>query len=125
MPKLVYFPLMGRAQAIRFLLTHKGVEFEDVKLTFEEWGPAKAAGTYTPVGGSLPSYIDDAGVKYNQGRAILDMLAIQHGVYPTTAAELYEFNWYFETLKDHEKPELMPVIFAEGQPEELQQKFCD
>ena len=51
MPKVVYFNIMGRAQPVRFLLQHKGVEFEDVRLTFEEWGAAKAAGTYTPVGG--------------------------------------------------------------------------
>ena len=119
MPKLVYFNLMGRAQPIRFLLAHKGIQFEDVRLSFEEWNAAKAAGTYTAVGGSLPSFITDDGVKYNQGRAILEMLAMQNGVYPTTPKELYEYNWYFETLKDHEKPELFPVVFKEGQTEEL------
>ena len=62
---------------------------------------------------------------WNQGLAILSKLAMDHGVYPTTAAELYEFHWYFETLKDFEKKELMPVIFAADQSEELQQQFVD
>ena len=57
MPKVVYFDLQGRAQAIRYLLTHKGVEFEDVRLTQEDWAAAKAAGTYTAVGGSLPDRV--------------------------------------------------------------------
>ena len=50
-PKLVYFDLQGRAQAIRYLLAYKGIEYEDIRLSFPEWGEAKMAGTYTPVGG--------------------------------------------------------------------------
>ena len=46
MPKLVYFNLQGRVQSARYLLGYKGVEFEDIRLTSEEWGPTKAAGTY-------------------------------------------------------------------------------
>ena len=29
MPKLLYFALQGRAQAIRYMLAAKGVDFED------------------------------------------------------------------------------------------------
>ena len=65
MPKLVYFPLQGRAQASRYCLAHKGVEFEDVRLTYAEWGEAKAAGTYTAVGGNIPAFIEDDGTKKN------------------------------------------------------------
>ena len=65
MPKLVYFPLQGHAQAARYLLAHKGVEFEDVRLTMEEWGASKATGTYTAAGGSLPSFIEDDGTQKN------------------------------------------------------------
>ena len=45
-PTLVYFPLQGRAQMSRYAATYFGVDFEDKRLTFEEWGAAKAAGTY-------------------------------------------------------------------------------
>lgn len=107
MPKLVYFPLQGRAQAVRYFLAHKGIEFEDIKLTFEEWAPIKAAGTYTDVGGSLPSYIADDGTKMNQGAAILHYLTMKHGASPQTPEEQYEMCWYYETVQDHSKPELM------------------
>ena len=46
MPKLLYFQVQGRAQPIRFMLDVKGVAFEDVRMTFEEWGAVKQAGTY-------------------------------------------------------------------------------
>ena len=64
MPKLVYFNLQGRAQAIRYLLAYKGVEFEDVRMEFEEWGAAKAAGTYGE-GAQLPVWVDDDGAIHN------------------------------------------------------------
>ena len=60
MPKLIYFPVMGRAQAIRFLLDVKGVQFEDARITGAEWGPMKAAGTYG-VGSQLPVWVADDG----------------------------------------------------------------
>lgn len=40
-PKVVYFDIQGRAQSFRYLLAHKGIEFEDVRLTFEEWNTHK------------------------------------------------------------------------------------
>ena len=46
MPKLVYFDLQGRAQAIRYLLKSHNHPFEDVRHSFPAWGEAKAAGTY-------------------------------------------------------------------------------
>jgi len=40
--KLTYFPLPGRAEAARLCFTYGGVAFEDVRVTFEEWGQMKA-----------------------------------------------------------------------------------
>ena len=65
MSKVVYFGLQGRAQSIRYLLSYKQVAFEDVRLTFDEWGPIKAAGTYG-ANASLPVYVDESGKVHNQ-----------------------------------------------------------
>ena len=46
MPKLIYFPVQGRAQAIRYLLASKNVQFEDARIDGATWGPIKAAKTY-------------------------------------------------------------------------------
>ena len=115
MPKIVYFDLQGRAQCIRYLLTHNNVAFEDVRLGMEEWGPIKAAGTYG-AGNSVPVFQEDDGTNRNQGLAILQMLCSRHGRAPQTPEELYEMIWYFETIVDHTKKELMPGLFTEGAP---------
>ena len=124
-PKVVYFDIQGRAQSIRYLLIHKNVDFEDVRLTQEEWGAAKAAGTYTAPGGSLPSFIEADGTKKNQQMAILNYLAVKHGAVAATPEEEYEQHWFFETGKDHEKKDLVGAIFNEGAPEETVNAFID
>ena len=43
MPKyvLTYFNVRGRAEPTRLLFKAAGVEFEDRRMTFEEWGTKK------------------------------------------------------------------------------------
>jgi len=38
---LIYFDVRGRAEATRLLFKVAGVEFEDRRMTFEEWGKQK------------------------------------------------------------------------------------
>ena len=123
--KLVYFPLQGRAQSIRYLLAFKQVAFEDVKLSFEEWGAVKAAGTYGE-NAQLPVYVDESGKIFNQGNAILQMLAMKHGLGPQNAEEMYEIMWFFETIADH-KPdaEYRAVLFTEGAAQESIDKMVE
>ena len=118
MPKLIYFDLQGRAQAIRYLLAYKGVQFEDVRMSFEEWGAAKAAGTYGE-GVQLPLYVDDAGMQFSQSKAILEYLALEHNVTPANNKEAYEVMWAGETRVDHDKPEGMAGLFQENAPAEV------
>ena len=35
--KLVYFDARGRAEPTRLMLRHEGIEFEDIRLTSDEW----------------------------------------------------------------------------------------
>lgn len=35
--KLYYFPAKGRAEHIRLIFVQAGVDFEDVKIPFDEW----------------------------------------------------------------------------------------
>ena len=48
--KLTYFNLRGRAEASRLMLAYKGVEYEDCRITNEQWAALKPK---TPFG-SLP-----------------------------------------------------------------------
>ena len=109
MPKLLYLPLQGRAQAIRYMLNAKGVHFDDERLSFEEWGAIKAAGTYGT--SQLPIWVGDDGKWYNQSVAILRMLAAEHGYAPTTASAIFESEWFLATTVDTlEKPERMAFM---------------
>ena len=45
--KLEYFPINGRALEIKLLLNYCNVEFEDVQLSFPEFGANAKAGKYT------------------------------------------------------------------------------
>ena len=96
MPKLIYFHLQGRGQAIRFLLNSKGVQFEDERISFEEWGAAKAAKTHGEM--LLPIWVRDDGVKINESVAILKMLAMEHGYACENASVMYETEWFFGML---------------------------
>jgi len=44
--KIIYFQGYGRAEATRMALAHANVAFEDERLTYEEFGPRKAAGEF-------------------------------------------------------------------------------
>ena len=39
--KLIYFNTRGRAEVSRWLFAQAGVEYDDVRLTPEEWAPIK------------------------------------------------------------------------------------
>ena len=61
MPKLIYFGLGGRGEAIRLLLTHAKAPFEDVRIGFPEFGAMQAEGKFRLDG--VPVWIEDDGTE--------------------------------------------------------------
>lgn len=74
-----YFQGYGRVDPLRLMLTHKGVDFQDDTVTFEEWGPRKANGDTGEMGG-LPIVTED-GKDMQQFGAILRSQGMKHGYY--------------------------------------------
>ena len=98
-PTLTYFALHAKADPIRMLLSKAGVEFNNVTLTFDEWGAAKASGKYPT--GQVPLWETPDGRKMNQAFAILRYLGRQHGFYD--GGDLEEsliVDWVLETSID-------------------------
>ena len=97
-PCVMYFDLYARAEAMRMTLAYAGVDFEDKRLSFEQFGAMKASGELPS--GQLPLYIDENGKKYNQNCAILNMLAKKHGLRPSDPERCFTVDWALETLND-------------------------
>ncbi len=82
--KLYYFDIYGRAEAIRMLLHHAKVEFEDVRINGETLGEMKAAGQLEF--GQVPMLEHD-GKHLVQSWSILRYIGKLHGYYPDNAEE--------------------------------------
>ena len=86
--KITYFQGYGRADPIRFMLSHKGVSYQDFGMTPEALGAKKASGDTGEMGG-LPIVHDiewpQTGMQ--QLSAIMRLYGLKYGYYPTDAAE--------------------------------------
>ena len=69
--KLVYFNTRGRAESIRYLLAYAGVDYEDVRLSREEWNSEVKPNI--PFGQLPALYFNDTLI--TQSMAILRFLA--------------------------------------------------
>ena len=84
--KLHYFPLNGKANAIRAILTWKKVEFEDVKYDFSSWPAVKKSGILEFE--QIPM-LEINGKKLIQTNAILQYLAKLFNISGSSAYEEY------------------------------------
>ena len=110
MPKLIYFPVQGRAQGLRYMLAAKGVEFEDVRITGAEWGPMKESQKYG-AGAQLPVWERDDGTFMTQSLAMLKSLAMDLGYAPSDSKTLFETEWFYALGFDvFEKPERFAIL---------------
>jgi len=97
--KLHYFDGYGRAEPIRMLLAYKKVPFEDARYSFEEWGKLKVEKPDMFEFGQLP-VLEKDGKKYSQSKAILKMLAMEHGLLPEDPQQAYLADSAIEGAED-------------------------
>jgi len=74
--KLVYFPVRGRAQALRYMCLDNDIALEEQVVQMGDWAPLKAS---TPLG-QLPVF-HDGKLEIGQSNAILRYVARKHGLY--------------------------------------------
>ena len=90
-PKLIYFSAYGKAEQIRMMLNHAGVQFEDIHINREEFNGMKERGELP--GNQVPIWVEEDGKTYNQANAISIMLGKRYGYYPEDAWDAYEDDW--------------------------------
>jgi glutathione S-transferase len=95
--KVHYFSGYGRAEAIRMLLAHAKVEFEDVHYTFETLPALKETGNLEF--GQVPA-VEIDGKWYAQSTSILRMLGKKYGYYPDDAFEAWRVDSTIDALGD-------------------------
>ncbi|XP_038062072.1 S-crystallin SL11-like [Patiria miniata] len=104
--KLLYFDTRGRAEATRMLFAVANQEFEDVRITKEDWPKVKPT---TPQG-HIPVLVVD-GKQLPQSAAIESFVAKELGLYGSNNWEAAQIDVVKETLKDLIDPMIMPVMF--------------
>ena len=95
--KVHYFPGYGRAEAIRMILAHAKVPFENVNYTFETLPAAKASGNLEF--GQLP-VLENDGKFYAQSGAILKFLGAKYGYYPQDAFTAWRIDSTLDSVND-------------------------
>eukprot|EP00351_Strombidinopsis_sp_SopsisLIS2011_P003679 CAMPEP_0116876892 /NCGR_PEP_ID=MMETSP0463-20121206/8750_1 /TAXON_ID=181622 /ORGANISM="Strombidinopsis sp, Strain SopsisLIS2011" /LENGTH=202 /DNA_ID=CAMNT_0004523783 /DNA_START=28 /DNA_END=636 /DNA_ORIENTATION=- len=107
--KLYYFDLYGRAEAIRMILTHAKVEFEDVRLNKEQFGEMVASGKLEF--NQVPAFEMEDGKVLTQGVSILRYLGAKHGYYPTDALKAWEADSMIDAMSDFNNT-MRKIMFA-------------
>ncbi|KAJ8022535.1 S-crystallin SL11 [Holothuria leucospilota] len=107
--KLVYFNLRVQAEPIRYMFHLAGVDFEDKRVTEDEWKEFKSK----PGLGQLP-ILEVDGKELPQSGAIYRYVAREHGFYPSSSWDRAKVDVVIETVGDFD-PE-MRKFFSERDP---------
>jgi glutathione S-transferase len=102
--KLYYFPIHGRAEAIRMLLMHAKQEFEDVAVSQQEFGKMKTDSSLLEFG-LLPMLELPNGQRLSQTKAILRTLGQTHGYWTKDPKEA----WIIDSTMDSVNDELSKI----------------
>ncbi|POM67662.1 Glutathione S-transferase, partial [Phytophthora palmivora] len=111
--KLTYFPIPGRAEPIRLAFFIGGIEFEDERLSFEEYEKVKSELPFN----QLP-ILEVNGEPISQSLAILRYAGSLAGLYPTTdMLESFHVDEIFVLIDEmYNKPEWRATV-RERDPE--------
>jgi len=116
---LTYFDLYGRAEAIRMLLTHAKIPFEDKRVTGQVWQDLKASGKCP--NGQLPILEGKSlnGLVMSQSIAILRFLGVKHGYYNSMdPVAAYKADSVIDNVYDCYKGDAIYCIFKPDAPTE-------
>ena len=118
-PKLYYFDSYGRAEVIRMLLHLTKTDFEDIRLSQEEFAQMKEEGFFP--NGQVPVWIDEKGMVFNHTSAILIMIAKKHDLYSSDYNKSYIDDWALDTMNDLVKPAFyLKLLQPECEEEEIE-----
>ena len=116
--KFYYFPLYGRGEPIRMLLTHAQVPHENIVVTFQQWPEYKPGMPNL----QMPALEMGDGKRIGQSNAILRFLGMRHGYYPKDPMEAYKSDMLCDAFADvggviykphFAKPEEKDALIAE------------
>ena len=111
---MVYFELYGKAEAIRMLLTHAGVSFEDKRLSLSDRSEFKRMKENGELpGGQVPIVVDEKGRIFNQSGALLIMLSKKYGYYGKDKWAGYEDDWAIANFDDIFVKTFYPLWFKD------------
>jgi len=108
--KLAYFPFPGRGEVIRWALTLGGIQFEDWRMGFEEFGRLSAGAEFAY--STIPVlYVGDQQI--GQSSAALRYAGKLAGLYPKDDLIAAQCDAVIDSIKELDV-RLEPSIFAEG-----------
>ena len=104
--KLYYFSVYGRAEALRLLLNHAGIEYDDIFIDFQDWGEWKPKLNYNP----LPLCVFPDGREFNQAQTLMRYFGVKYGYYPEgDLHKQYECDMICDSFYELLKPLAEPV----------------
>ncbi|KAI4470936.1 glutathione s-transferase [Holotrichia oblita] len=93
--KLTYFDFRGLGESLRYLLRYAGVDFEDIRITFEEWPKVKTSMPF----GQMPLY-EEKGKTVTQSLAIARYIAKKAKLVGKNDWEDLEIDAIVDTIND-------------------------
>ena len=108
--KVYYFPIYGRGESIRMMLTHAKQPFDDVKIQMGDW-PKYKGDTAMFEFGQMPMVELETGQRITQTKAIVRALGQRFGYYTSNPKEAWLIDSTMDFVND-ESPKFAALLFA-------------